>query len=500
VTEQGELDELFSISLYRPCAEGLFARIERWERKAGRDVHWRAITKENVTSIYGRTATARIADPQSSNHVYEWLLEETFDAKGNHMLYEYVQEDAALQLPGIHEHNRNYTQAYIRRIIYGNTPEGLDADRRVGPIRATTDHTNPLRTRERHYLFEVLFDYETPTENLDIAADLSHVTAHTVPGNWPVREGPFSSFRAGFEIRTLRRRRCVLMRHHFNEDELVGAPLVKSTDFQYTINPDTKLLFLSSATVSGYRRDPNDGQQYLKRNLPPVTFKYSEFKPQQQHYQSVTARGQDLSPPRLIGAPVFTVMDVFGNGLPNILNDTVGGFHYWENLGKGQLDRRHPQHGGQPVHSFAEPNVSIGDTGGDGLADLVVDAPSISGFYESTSDGHWKAFKRFQTMLSFNLSDPNARLLDLTGDGLSDVLVTRDSHFLWFRCKGEAGYDEPLRISRKHDLDILPDVYFNDPAGRVRLADVTGDGLNDIVLVHDGRIDYWPNLGYGKFG
>ena len=43
-------------------------------------------------------------------------------------------------------------------------------------------------------------------------------------------------------------------------------------------------------------------------------------------------------------------------------------------------------------------------------------------------------------------------------------------------------------------------MYFNDPAGRVRLADMTGDGLTDIVLLHDGRIDYWPNLGYGRFG
>ena len=29
---------------------------------------------------------------------------------------------------------------------------------------------------------------------------------------------------------------------------------------------------------------------------------------------------------------------------------------------------------------------------------------------------------------------------------------------------------------------------------------MTGDGLNDIVLVHNGSIDYWPNLGYGRFG
>ena len=29
---------------------------------------------------------------------------------------------------------------------------------------------------------------------------------------------------------------------------------------------------------------------------------------------------------------------------------------------------------------------------------------------------------------------------------------------------------------------------------------MTGDGLNDIVMVYDGHIDYWPNLGYGRWG
>ena len=103
-------------------------------------------------------------------------------------------------------------------------------------------------------------------------------------------------------------------------------------------------------------------------------------------------------------------------------------------------------------------------------------------------------------MPSINFSDPDVRLVDLTGDGLSDMLITRDTHFLWFRSKGEAGYEAPQQLPRQHDLDVFPDVYFSDPAGRVRLADMTGDGLNDIVLVHDGHIDYWPNLGYGRWG
>ena len=29
---------------------------------------------------------------------------------------------------------------------------------------------------------------------------------------------------------------------------------------------------------------------------------------------------------------------------------------------------------------------------------------------------------------------------------------------------------------------------------------MTGDGLQNILLVHDGNIEYWPNLGYGNWG
>ena len=40
--------------------------------------------------------------------------------------------------------------------------------------------------------------------------------------------------------------------------------------------------------------------------------------------------------------------------------------------------------------------------------------------------------------------------------------------------------------------------YFSDP--RVKLADMTGDGLTDIVLIDGGRVDYWPSLGHGRWG
>ena len=29
---------------------------------------------------------------------------------------------------------------------------------------------------------------------------------------------------------------------------------------------------------------------------------------------------------------------------------------------------------------------------------------------------------------------------------------------------------------------------------------MNGDGLQDIVLVHDGSVEYWPCLGHGDWG
>ena len=41
---------------------------------------------------------------------------------------------------------------------------------------------------------------------------------------------------------------------------------------------------------------------------------------------------------------------------------------------------------------------------------------------------------------------------------------------------------------------------FTDPREAVLFADLTGDGLLDIVRVRNGSVRYWPNQGYGRFG
>ena len=503
----------FTVYRYRPRTEGLFARIERWENDATKEVHWRTITKDNITSIYGRTSASRVADPENERHVYEWLLEESFSPVGNHILYEYARDhpqlyandEPGLGLNEIFERNRNATQLYIRRIYYGNLPSPL-LDVVGNPIKYP-DGTEIGHLREgRRYAFEVVFDYgdwEVPTKQphpQPIAAgaqelfgpDLSVSSEHNAI---PIRDDRFSSFRGGFEIRTLRRCRRVLMFHHFAE---LGSPtLVRSTDFEYRNDPDTLLSLLVGVTVTGYQRDASG--TYKSAGMPPVIFKYSEFRPHEQRYQSIAARGNDM-PPVALNDPEVALVDLFGDGLPDVLQSSPAGFRYWRNLGGGLLDR--PQSLAQVPAGIAlgQPGVGFGDMGGDGRADLLAHSGPLPGFFETTSKGTWQTFKPYDSLPSFELGDPNVRLLDLTGDGLSDALMTRDEQFLWFECLGEKGFASPKFVARKHDLDDFPDVFFDDRAGRVRLADMTGTGLNDIVLVHNGRIDYWPNLGYGRFG
>jgi Salmonella virulence plasmid 65kDa B protein len=54
----------YRIRRYCPRIEGLFARIERWTNQTdSEDVFWRSISKDNITTWYGKTVNSRIFRP-----------------------------------------------------------------------------------------------------------------------------------------------------------------------------------------------------------------------------------------------------------------------------------------------------------------------------------------------------------------------------------------------------------------------------------------------------
>ena len=404
------------------------------------------------------------------------------------------------------KNSAKFCGSIVKRIRYGNlTPRDFSNSGAVERLL-----TNSLADSD--HFFTAVFDYgehgaidgdghEVITENIDQETNA-----------WDVRLDPFSSFRAGFEIRTYRRCKRVLMFHNSIPGES-NPVLVRSTDFHYTQNNDTLVSTLMAVTQRGYKKAPSSGnfqseeialgepgvnsEFYEIKSIPRLDFGYTNFKPKEQRFKPFQAMGGDM-PPRGLNDPNFALVDLFGTGLSDVLQTTPQGYYYWRNLGDGLFDRRQVLKNLPAGVTLDQDSVGFGDMAGDGQADLLVHAGQAWGFYEATNAGGWETFRPYRSVPSFSLNDSNTRMVDLTGDGKADALRTDQNAFIYFPCKGEEGFDKPKFVRRTHDLDEFPDVYFNDP--RVQLADMTGDGLRDIVLVHSGRIDYWPNLGYGRFG
>jgi hypothetical protein len=108
----------YRIKRYRPRIEGVFARIERWTNIETGTPHWRSISKDNITTLYGRTPESRIADPDDPQRIFTWLICESRDDKGNAIVYQYVPEDSDnIDLAQVHERNRTEESRTARTVI-----------------------------------------------------------------------------------------------------------------------------------------------------------------------------------------------------------------------------------------------------------------------------------------------------------------------------------------------------------------------------------------------
>ncbi len=485
------------IHRYRPRVEGLFARVERWTHGVSGAIHWRTITRENVTTLYGLTGNSRIADPARPDRVFRWLPCQSFDDKGNAMVFDYAAEDAAgLDLSlGSERTRERRAQRYLKRIRYGNRVSRL-----IDPDLARAE-----------WLFEAVFDYDEGhvaalPSNPD---DHRYIRASDRPTRpWPTRPDSFSDHRAGFEIRTHRRCHRVLMFHNFAE--LGPEPcLVRSTEFHYddaalpfaTIDEEldhagsTRIAsFLCRATQAGHVR--KDDGRYLTATLPPVEFTYSKARIDDTLRRLDQSSAENL--PVGVGGQVQWV-DLDGDGAPGILTRQGGAWHYKPNLGGGRFGpaRAAPT---QPAPDKARSGDRFMDLSGDGQLDLVTFDGPLPGFYERDPQGDWQSFRAFGTLPRLDWNDPNLRLVDLSGDGFADVLITRPNELVWYRSLGEAGFAPAETVHHDWAGADGPQLVFAEGRGTVFLADMSGDGLSDLVRINNGEVSYWPSLGHGRFG
>jgi RHS repeat-associated protein len=463
----------YEIHRYRPRIEGLFAVIELWRDLATGRTHWREISSDNVTTIYGATPASQVADPADPARVFSWLICESYDDTGNVTVYDYVAEDSAgVDTALASERNRDdrsrSAARYPKRIRYGN--------------RAARGTGDPGGTGDSGWMFEVVFDY----------GDHAGPAPEPEPDRpWPCRPDPFSTYRPGFEVRTYRRCHRVLMFHHFPGEPGVGADcLVSSTDLTYLAVRGSGMTTVGSVTRTGYRRLPGGG--YRTAALPPLEFGYSE--------PVIGAEPRDLGAGALRNLPAgvdgvdYQWADLDGAGLSGVLARQDGAWYYKANLGDGRF---------APERTLATVPAGSGartqrllDLAGDGHLDLVdLDGP-VPGYYRRNGPGSWRSLRPFPDLPGIAWDDPDLRMVDLDGDGLADVLITGDDVFTWYASLGYDGFGRPRRVPRPEP----PRMVFADLEQSIYLADMSGDGLSDLVRVRNGEVCYWPSTGFGRFG
>lgn len=466
-----------TIFYYRSRIEAGFSRIE--QLNDGGNIYWRVRTKDNKVSVFGQSDDAKLFSPvatEGKDKIFKWCLQYTYDDKGNITLYTYKKENKENVSPALYEKNRlndtaPFTNIYLKHIQYGNAVAWYEG--------------SPLPTQ---FMFQVVFDFGEHDAN-------KPTTAEVTP--WQLRQDAFSNFRSGFEIRTYRLCRRILFFHHFTAE--LGWPdyLVRSVELKYDEHPH--LTYLESITQTGYIWN-NDGTLRSKRSLPPLECAY--FKPGFSREIKEITTENIVNDPMGIDDRQYQWTDLYSEGISGILSEQAGGWFYKENLGNGAFSPAALVYPRPSVSGLSAGSLSIRDLEADGNKYLVANEGTLKGYFSLTEENKWEPFQAFEHFPNIDLKDPNLKFLDLNGDGMPDMLLSKEQEFVWYAAKGKMGYDDYHLATRAADEEQGPRIVFADQDEKllIAIADMTGDGLADIVLITYAGVCFYPNLGYGRFG
>lgn len=395
---------------YRHRREVSFKRVER----SGSG--WEVRDRGGRRYLLGMSSATRIEDTTGGAiRTYTWLLERAIDRNGNEIAFSY---------------HRDAGQLYLAAISYG--------------------------------IYTITFDYEQ-------------------------RPDPRSDRRAGFAVTTALR--CTDITYRLNGDP---DPIFRRYSLAYLECPYTGLSQLASIVCTGHRQG-HAGAELA--SLPALRFGYTSFQIGRR-LQRFEAEGEQ-PPPLPLSDPDMDMIDLYGTGLPGVIQLSGPIRRFWANRG-GRWGPPQSLRDLPAAVTLADRAVAFADMNGDGTADLLTLEEPPLGYYRNEAGHGWTRRTRFRRAPQFDPSDPELRFLDLNGDGLVDAIRTSPRQFYLYYNRGDAGWDAPVAVARSHDAATFPDISFGDP--RTKLADLNGDGLVDVVWVHGGRLDYWPHYGHARFG
>ena len=340
---------------YRPRTEGLFARIvHHHDPSAGID-HWEVATKDGLISRYG--------SQRPEGEPATWRDTATIaDPADPGKVFAWKLTETR--------------DPFGNLIVYDyDTDEGHGQGHRWRqPLLQRIRHADYTSDGETRFFATITFDYEN-------------------------RADAFSDYRAGFEIRTTCRCCAITTRTHTDKDRLV-----RRYELAYESDPFNDASLLRSMQVVGF-----DDAGAAHRDLPPLQFGYSQFAPEGRSFQPI--RGAD-PPPMSLAHGDYEFADLTGDALPDVL-ELNGTARYWRNLGDGVFDRPRTMRNAPSGLRLADSGLQLLDADGDGHADLLVTTPAVAGYFPLRFDAAWGNFRPYTSAPTFNLEDPQVRLVDL---------------------------------------------------------------------------------------
>ncbi|SMG61706.1 SpvB/TcaC N-terminal domain-containing protein [Cedecea sp. NFIX57] len=470
----------WKVTRYQPRTVAEFSRLEYWQpQQADHDKpFWVMFSPDGQVHLFGKNAHARVDNPTGDNPPAQWLLEESVTPTGEHIYYQYrAEDDAHCDEDEVSQHRSAGGERYLVQVNYGN----------ILPQASLFGLENRLPSDDQ-WLFHLVLDYG---ERADETATPPEFQPDE-KARWAVRPDCFSRFEYGFERRTRRLCRQVLMFHRLQA--LAGntvpdeRPALVSR-LRLTFQADSRVTTLTQACLMAH---DHDGTPLCQ---PPLSLSYRLPVPE-------TGRWQPM--PQLKGFNAqqrWQFVDLFGEGLPGLLfQDTPGA--WWFRSPQRSADSGAPdaitygEAAPLPRLPSQQQSGTLMDINGDGRLDWVVTRAGINGIHTLAPDGQWSPFVPVQSF-PVEFFHPRAQMADLTGAGLSDLVMMGPRSVRLYATQTD-GWRTGETVVQSGDI-MLP-IPGADARKLVAFADMPGSGQQHLVEIASDSVRYWPNLGHGHFG
>jgi RHS repeat-associated protein len=399
------------------------------------------------------------------------------------------------------------------------------------------------------YLTDV---YDTPPRTAAATAPLAMYAHHTRIG-YEARTDPTQSFRRGWQVtQALRIRSVDVTSKSFTGTTRSGRQMVRRYHIAY--EPGSHVSLLASVTLEG--RCASSVAENVAGDLPVVTA-CTALPPVQFGYQHVTPFTNDGQPgladlpgyegfdervQHFAASPAYSIdgvtsdlFDVNADSLPDVLVTQPALFQGKHGLFLNGIQGNANTFGASSIGVtgvlganagtivLSNTNIVPADLDGDGVVDLL-HMPQVKTYSVYTpvhNASGWTWLGRAITTaaaqnpkIDFVNHEADTKVMDVDGDGLVDVVFSAGTQMQTFFALGRyPGGDGQFGHASWAGPDAA--TLFNEPVTScvpwsatpiklsdpdVRIADMNGDGLPDIVRVRDGQIQYWPGRGTGFWG